>query len=34
VLDVHEEDDSLAGHIHQELLSCRKPPTDLRLGPQ
>jgi hypothetical protein len=33
-LDVHEEDDSLAGPLCRELLASCRPPTDLRLGPQ
>jgi hypothetical protein len=31
---VREEDGSLAGPIRRELLSHRRPPTDLRFGPQ
>jgi hypothetical protein len=33
-LDVREEDDSLTGPLRRELLACRLPPADLRLGPQ
>jgi hypothetical protein len=33
-LDMREEDDGLAGPLCLELLTRRRPPTDLRLGPQ
>jgi hypothetical protein len=34
MLDVHEEDDGLAGPLRRELLARRRPQADLRLGPQ
>jgi hypothetical protein len=33
-IDVREEDDGLAGPLRLELLSRRRPQTDLHLGPQ
>jgi hypothetical protein len=33
-LDMREEDDGLAGPLRRELLTRRRPTTDLRLGPQ
>jgi hypothetical protein len=33
-LDVREEDDGFASPLRQELLPRRRPPIDLRLGPQ
>jgi hypothetical protein len=32
VLDMREEDDGLASPLRRELLACRRPQADLRLG--